>query len=78
MAALGSIESLLSAVVADGMTVSDKHNSDRELIGQGLANIIVSFFGGIPATGAIARTAVNASFEQVTFTNHIFFLFTSS
>ena len=59
LAALGSIESLLSAVVADGMTVSDKHNSDRELIGQGLANMIVPFFGGIPATGAIARTAVN-------------------
>jgi len=59
LAALGSIESLLSAVVADGMTVSEKHNSDRELIGQGLANIIVPFFAGIPATGAIARTAVN-------------------
>jgi len=59
LAALGSIESLLSAVVADGMTVSEKHNSNRELIGQGLANIIVPFFGGIPATGAIARTAVN-------------------
>ncbi len=59
LAALGSIESLLSAVVADGMTVSEKHNSDRELIGQGIANMIVPFFGGIPATGAIARTAVN-------------------
>ncbi|MEH2339826.1 SulP family inorganic anion transporter [Nostoc sp.] len=59
LAALGSIESLLSAVVADGMTVSEKHNSDRELIGQGLANIIVPFFGGIPATGAIARTVIN-------------------
>lgn len=59
LAALGSIESLLSAVVADGMTVSEKHNSNRELIGQGLANVIVPFFGGIPATGAIARTAVN-------------------
>ena len=59
LAALGSIESLLSAVVADGMTVSEKHDSDRELIGQGLANIVVPFFGGIPATGAIARTAVN-------------------
>ena len=59
LAALGSIESLLSAVVADGMTVSEKHNSNRELIGQGLANIVVPFFGGIPATGAIARTAVN-------------------
>ncbi|MGB3515442.1 MAG: SulP family inorganic anion transporter [Elainellaceae cyanobacterium] len=59
LAALGSIESLLSAVVADGMTVSEKHNSNRELIGQGLANVMVPFFGGIPATGAIARTAVN-------------------
>ncbi|MFN3360066.1 MAG: SulP family inorganic anion transporter [Pseudanabaenaceae cyanobacterium] len=59
LAALGSIESLLSAVVADGMTVSDKHDSDRELIGQGIANVVVPFFGGIPATGAIARTAVN-------------------
>ncbi|MEH2454025.1 SulP family inorganic anion transporter [Nostoc sp.] len=59
LAALGSIESLLSAVVGDGMTVSEKHNSDRELIGQGLANIIVPFFGGIPATGAIARTVIN-------------------
>jgi sulfate permease, SulP family len=59
LAALGSIESLLSAVVADGMSVSDKHDSDRELIGQGLANLVVPFFGGIPATGAIARTAVN-------------------
>ncbi|WP_017715717.1 SulP family inorganic anion transporter [Kamptonema formosum] len=59
LAALGSIESLLSAVVADSLTVSEKHDSDRELIGQGLANIVVPFFGGIPATGAIARTAVN-------------------
>jgi SulP family sulfate permease len=59
LAALGSIESLLAAVVADGMSVSDRHNSDQELIGQGLANIVVPFFGGIPATGAIARTAVN-------------------
>jgi SulP family sulfate permease len=59
LAALGGIESLLSAVVADGMTVSEKHNSDRELIGQDLANIIVPFFGRIPATDAIARTAIN-------------------
>jgi SulP family sulfate permease len=59
LAALGSIESLLSAMVADSMTVSDKHDSNKELFGQGLANIIVPFFGGIPATGAIARTAVN-------------------
>lgn len=58
IAALGAIESLLSAVVADGMTGS-KHNSNRELMGQGIANIITPFFGGIPATGAIARTATN-------------------
>lgn len=58
IAALGAIESLLSAVVADGMT-SSKHNSNRELMGQGIANIVTPFFGGIPATGAIARTATN-------------------
>ncbi len=56
---LGSIESLLSASVADGMTMSKKHHSDQELIGQGLANIVTPFFGGIPVTGVIARTAVN-------------------
>lgn len=56
---LGSIESLLSASVADGMTMSAKHHSDQELIGQGVANVIVPFFGGIPVTGVIARTAVN-------------------
>ncbi|WCK55955.1 SulP family inorganic anion transporter [Aneurinibacillus sp. Ricciae_BoGa-3] len=58
IAILGGIESLLSAVVADGLTHS-KHNSNRELIGQGIANIITPLFGGIPATGAIARTATN-------------------
>lgn len=58
IAILGSIESLLSAVVADGMTGS-KHNSNRELMGQGIANMITPFFGGIPATGALARTATN-------------------
>ena len=58
IAMLGGIESLLSAVVADGMTNS-KHNSNRELVGQGIANIVTPFFGGIPATGAIARTATN-------------------
>lgn len=58
IAMLGGIESLLSAVVADGMTNS-KHNSNKELIGQGVANIVTPFFGGIPATGAIARTATN-------------------
>lgn len=58
IALLGGIESLLSAVVADSMTET-KHNSNRELIGQGIANIITPLFGGIPATGAIARTATN-------------------
>lgn len=58
IALLGGIESLLSAVVADGMT-NTKHNSNKELVGQGLANIITPLFGGIPATGAIARTATN-------------------
>lgn len=58
IAMLGSIESLLCAVVADGMTGS-KHNSNRELVGHGIANIVAPLFGGIPATGAIARTATN-------------------
>ncbi|TAK03417.1 MAG: SulP family inorganic anion transporter, partial [Candidatus Manganitrophaceae bacterium] len=59
LAALGSIESLLSAVVADSMTVSERHDSNKELVGQGMANVVTAFFQGIPATGAIARTAVN-------------------
>ncbi|MNM44907.1 C4-dicarboxylic acid transporter DauA [compost metagenome] len=58
IAMLGAIESLLSAVVADGMTGS-RHDSNRELIGQGIANVAAPLFGGIPATGAIARTATN-------------------
>jgi high affinity sulphate transporter 1 len=58
IAMLGAIESLLSATVADGMT-GDKHNSNTELIAQGAANIVVPFFGGIPVTGAIARTVTN-------------------
>lgn len=58
IAILGAIESLLSATVADGVT-GDKHNSNTELIAQGAANLIVPFFGGIPATGAIARTMTN-------------------
>lgn len=58
VALLGALESLLSAVVADGMTGS-KHGSNQELIGQGLANIAAPFFGGFAATGAIARTATN-------------------
>ncbi|MDX3733506.1 SulP family inorganic anion transporter [Streptomyces caniscabiei] len=59
VAALAALESLLSASVADGMTVGQKHDPDRELLGQGLANIAAPLFGGVPATGAIARTAVN-------------------
>ncbi|MEG0307707.1 MAG: SulP family inorganic anion transporter [Clostridium sp.] len=58
IAILAAIESLLSAVVADGM-IDDKHDSNMELIAQGLGNIGSALFGGIPATGAIARTAAN-------------------
>lgn len=58
IAILGAIESLLSATVADGVT-GDKHNSNTELIAQGAANIVVPIFGGIPVTGAIARTMTN-------------------
>jgi SulP family sulfate permease len=57
--ALAALESLLSASVADGMTVDQVHDPDRELFGQGLANVAAPLFGGVPATGAIARTAVN-------------------
>ncbi len=58
IAALAAIESLLSCVVSDGM-INDKHNSNTELIAQGAGNICSALFGGIPATGAIARTAAN-------------------
>lgn len=58
IAMLGAIESLLSAVVADNMT-GDRHDSNQELVGQGVANILAPMFGGIAATGAIARTATN-------------------
>src|ERR1700690_2425382 len=58
IAILGSIESLLSAVVADGL-INDRHNANTELIAQGLANIVCPFFCGLPATGAIARTSAN-------------------
>lgn len=58
IAMLGAIESLLSAVVADGMA-GTQHNSNQELIGQGIANIVAPLFGGFAATGAIARTATN-------------------
>ncbi|MEU6852886.1 SulP family inorganic anion transporter [Actinacidiphila alni] len=59
VAALAALESLLSATVADGMTVGQRHDPDRELFGQGIANIAAPLFGGVPATAAIARTAVN-------------------
>ncbi|MBF8983219.1 STAS domain-containing protein [Lutibacter sp. B2] len=58
IAVLGSVESLLSAVVADGM-IGGNHRSNMELVGQGVANIFSALFGGIPVTGAIARTAAN-------------------
>ena len=58
IALLGGIESLLSAVVADGM-IGGRHRSNMELVAQGVANIATPLFGGIPATGAIARTATN-------------------
>lgn len=58
IAVLGAIESLLSATVADGV-IGDKHNSNQELIAQGIANVCSPIFGGIPATGAIARTMTN-------------------
>jgi SulP family sulfate permease len=59
VAALAALESLLSATVADAMSVNEQHDPDRELFGQGLANLAAPLFGGIPATAAIARTAVN-------------------
>lgn len=59
IAALAALESLLSATVADAMSVGERHNSNRELFGQGLANLAAPIFGGVPATAAIARTAVN-------------------
>jgi SulP family sulfate permease len=58
VAILAALESMLSAVVADGMT-GDRHNSNVELVAQGIANMVSPLFGGIPATGAIARTATN-------------------
>ena len=58
IAALGAVESLLSAVVADGM-IGGRHRSNMELVAQGVANVVAPLFGGMPATGAIARTATN-------------------
>jgi sulfate permease, SulP family len=59
VASLAALESLLSATVADAMSVDQRHDPNRELVGQGLANLAAPLFGGIPATAAIARTAVN-------------------
>lgn len=59
VAALAALESLLCASVADAMRVGERHDPDRELFGQGIANLVVPLFGGVPATAAIARTAVN-------------------
>ncbi|MEU8928027.1 SulP family inorganic anion transporter [Kitasatospora sp. NPDC048545] len=59
VAALAALESLMSATAADAMSVSERHDSDRELFGQGIANLLAPLFGGVAATGAIARTAVN-------------------
>lgn len=59
VAALAALESLLSATVADAMHVGERHDSNRELFGQGMANLAAPLFGGVPATAAIARTAVN-------------------
>ncbi|WP_344338450.1 SulP family inorganic anion transporter [Kitasatospora putterlickiae] len=59
VAALAALESLMSATAADAMSVSERHDGDRELFGQGLANLAAPLFGGVAATGAIARTAVN-------------------
>ena len=58
IAILGAIESLLSATVADGV-IDDRHDSNTELVAQGIANLVTPLFGGIPATGAIARTMTN-------------------
>lgn len=58
IALLGSIEALLCAVVCDAMT-NTKHKSNKELIGQGISNLILPFFNGIPSTAAIARSAIN-------------------
>src|SRR5699024_9796238 len=71
IAMLGGIESRLSAVVADGMT-GKQHTSNKELFGQGVANIVTPLFGGIPATGAIARTATNIKSGAVSSWSGIF------
>src|SRR3546814_4485377 len=65
IAFLAGIEALLSAVVADGM-IGSRHRSNQELVGQGVANMASAVFGGLPATGAIARTATNIRAGAVT------------
>src|SRR3546814_13396767 len=65
IAFLAGIEALLSAVVADGM-IGSRHRSNQELVGQGVANMASAVFGGLPATGAIARTATNIPAGAVT------------
>ena len=78
VAALAALESLLSATVSDAMSVSERHDPDRELFGQGIANLASPLFGGIPATAAIARTAVNvrsgASSRLAALTHAVFLL----
>lgn len=78
VAALAALESLLSATVSDAMSVSERHDPDRELFGQGVANLVSPLFGGIPATAAIARTAVNvrsgASSRLAALTHAVFLL----
>lgn len=79
IAMLGAIESLLSAVVADGMT-GQRHDPNTELVGQGIGNIVAPFFGGFAATGAIARTATNIRFgarSPVAAVVHALFIFAS-
>jgi SulP family sulfate permease len=77
VAALAALESLLSATVSDAMSVGQRHNANRELVGQGLANLGSPLFGGIPATAAIARTAVNVrsgATSRLASLTHAFFL----
>ena len=68
IAILAAIESLLSCVVADGM-INSKHRSNTELVAQGAGNIVSALFGGIPATGAIARTAANIKYGSCSCTS---------
>ncbi|MBF6595695.1 MAG: SulP family inorganic anion transporter [Thermaceae bacterium] len=77
VALLAGIETLLSAVVADSLTIREKHDPDREILGSGIANLITPFFGGIPATGAIVRTLTgvrSGSQTRITGLTHAVFL----